>query len=190
MASAMPTPHEGSVMVTEDSDRQAGADRAALIRAALAEQPDGVVEAIAAKAGVTPAEVLALLPEGAVVQASSDRFAALWQEMTLWGEVLLIVHTQDIVLEVAGSLPAGSEGHGWFNIHGDSPIGGHIAKQNCAAIAFVDRDFHGRRSCSVWFMNGSGQAMFKIFVRRGQDKALLADQLAKFIALRERVPAP
>lgn len=189
-ASATQMPLEGRPLIAaSDIDPGPAADRVARIRAVLAEKPDGVIEAIAAQAGATPAEVLALLPEGAIVQASSDRFAALWQAMTGWGEILLIVHTQDIVLEVAGSLPEGSEAHGWFNIHGDSPIGGHIAKDNCAMIAFVDRDFHGRRSCSVWFMNGAGHAMFKVFVRRGKDKALLGEQLAKFTALRESLSA-
>ena len=160
-------------------------ERAERARAALAEKPDGVVEAIAAQADVTPAEVLAVLPAGAAVLTSSDQFLPVWQDMTGWGDVLMIVHTDDIVLEVEGSLPQGSEGHGWFNIHGDGPIGGHIRKERCASIAFVDRGFHGRRSCSVWFMNGEGRAMFKVFVRRDAEKALLVDQLQRFEALRE-----
>ncbi|MGG2475763.1 heme utilization cystosolic carrier protein HutX, partial [Rhizobium sp. BR5] len=40
-------------------------DRQARAAAALAEKPDGIVEAIAAKAEVTPAEILAILPKGA-----------------------------------------------------------------------------------------------------------------------------
>lgn len=162
-------------------------ERAERARAALAAKPDGVIEAIAAEADVTPAEILAVLPPGAAVLTSSDQFLAIWQDMTGWGDVLVIVHTEDIVLEVEGALPEGSEGHGWFNIHGDSPIGGHIRKDRCASIAFVDRGFHGRRSCSVWFMNGEGRAMFKVFVRRDAEKALLAGPLQRFEALRERM---
>lgn len=153
--------------------------------AALAEKPDGVVEALAAKAEVTPAEILAILPQGAAITASKDAFADIWSQMTKWGEVLFIVHTDDIVLEAEGSLPEGSEGHGWFNIHGDSPIGGHIRKDNCASIFFVDRQFHGRRSCSVWFMNEKGSAMFKVFVRRDEQRELIGEQLAKFEVLRD-----
>ena len=164
-------------------------DKTARILAALAEKPDGVVEAIATQAGATLAEVLEQLPEGAVVQAPASEFASIWQKMTTWGEVLLIVHTDDIVAEVAGSLPEGSEGHGWFNIHGDSPIGGHIREENCAGIAVVDRAFHGKRSCSVWFMNKAGHAMFKVFVRRDAERVLLADQLEKFMALRAELAA-
>ena len=164
-------------------------DRRARALEALAAKPDGVVEAIAASAEVTPAEILEVLPGKAAVIASKEAFADIWSEMTGWGEVLFIVHTDDIVLEAEGSLPEGSEGHGWFNIHGDSPIGGHIRKDNCASVTFVDRPFHSRRSCSIWFMNAKGSAMFKVFVRRDESRELIAGQLARFEALRDRYAA-
>lgn len=160
-------------------------DRRARAAAALAEKPDGLVEAIAAGAGLTPADILAVLPEGAAVSTDASRFDAIWNEMRGWGEVLMVVQTGDIVLEVPGHLPEGSESHGWFNIHDDSPIAGHIKKDHCTGIALVDRGFHGRRSCSVWFMNAAGSAMFKIFVRRDENKQLRAEQLVKFEALRD-----
>ncbi|MDH4441905.1 MAG: heme utilization cystosolic carrier protein HutX [Rhizobium sp.] len=153
--------------------------------AALAEKPDGVIEQIAAHAEVTPAEVLAVLPQGAAVVVPAARWEPIWTDLSSWGDILMIVHTEDIVLEVEGALPNGSEGHGWFNIHGDSPIGGHIRKERCQSIAFVDREFHGRRSCSVWFMNAEGKAMFKIFVRRDKERALIAEQVTRFEALRQ-----
>lgn len=163
-----------------------GEDRRRRAEMALAEKPDGVVEAIAANAEVSPAEILAILPVGAATMADAGEFETIWAEMSGWGEVLFIVHTEDIVLEASGTLPPGSEGHGWFNIHGDSPIGGHIRKENCVGLCFVDRAFHGRRSCSVWFMNGKGAAMFKVFVKRDETRALVAEQLARFEALRDR----
>ncbi|KPF47045.1 heme utilization cystosolic carrier protein HutX [Rhizobium sp. AAP43] len=153
-------------------------------RAALAEKPDGVVEQIAAKAGVSPADILAILPEGAAITVPADKWAQIWSDLSTWGDILMIVHTEDIVLEVEGRLPDGSEGHGWFNIHGDSPIGGHIRTDRCVSIVFVDRGFHGRRSCSVWFMNGEGRAMFKVFVRRDEARALIEPQVERFEALR------
>jgi heme iron utilization protein len=81
----------------------------------------------------------------------------------------------------------GSSAQGYFNIHGLSPIGGHIKADRCAAIYFIDRLFHGRRSCSVQFINGEGEAMFKVFVPRDQARELLADHLAKFEALRAKL---
>ncbi len=159
-------------------------DRRERALAALAEKPDGIVESIAAAADVTPAEILEILPQGSAVIAPKESFLDIWNELTTWGIVLFLVHTDDVVAEIDGELPVGSEGHGWFNIHGDSPIGGHIKKDNCASIAFVDRAFHGRRSCSIWFMNAKGSAMFKVFVKRDEARELLVEQLAKFEALR------
>lgn len=160
------------------------ADRRERALAALAEKPDGIVESIAAAADVTTAEILEILPEGSAVIAPKESFLDIWNELTTWGIVLFLVHTEDVVAEIDGELPVGSEGHGWFNIHGDSPIGGHIKKDNCASITFVDRAFHGRRSCSIWFMNAKGAPMFKIFVKRDEARELLPEQLAKFEALR------
>jgi putative heme utilization carrier protein HutX len=160
------------------------ADRRERALAALAEKPDGIVESIAAAADVTPAEILEILPEGSAVIAPKESFLDIWNELTTWGIVLFLVHTEDVVAEIDGELPVGSEGHGWFNIHGDSPIGGHIKKDNCASITFVDRAFHGRRSCSIWFMNAKGAPMFKVFVKRNEARELLPEQLAKFEALR------
>ena len=104
--------------------------------------------------------------------------------LTGWGEVLFIVHTPDIVLECAGKIPPGTFGRGYFNLHGDSPIGGHIRAENCTHIVFVSRPFMGRPSRSLQFFNGAGEAMFKIFVRRDKKRELLPEQVARFDALR------
>jgi putative heme utilization carrier protein HutX len=170
-----------------DTLTQTSGERRERALAALAEKADGVIEQIAAKAEVTPAEVLAVLPEGAAVVVAAQHWEPIWKDLSSWGDILMIVHTEDIVLEVEGSLPDGSEGHGWFNIHGDSPIGGHIRKERCVSIAFVDRGFHGRRSCSVWFMNADGKAMFKVFVRRDKERNLLEEQVSRFEALRQAI---
>ena len=160
------------------------ADKMALVRARLAEKPDGVIESLAREAGVPTQLVLEVLPPETRIFVAPDQFEALWQALTSWGEVLFIVHTADIVLECKGELPSGSFGAGYFNIHGDSPIGGHIRASNCRTIYLVDRMFHGRRSCSVQFFNAEGEAMFKVFVRRDKERELIADQVARFEALK------
>lgn len=153
-------------------------------RAALAAKPDGVVEAVARAHGLPTRTVLDMLPGDQRVAISGDRFEEAWNAMTEWGEVLFIVNTADIVLECKGGLDRGSIAQGYFNVHGESPIGGHIKASNCEAIVLVDRPFHGRRSCSVQFFNGAGEAMFKVFVRRDAQRELLPDQLARFERLK------
>jgi hypothetical protein len=160
-------------------------DVAARIDAALLEKPDGILEMVAGKCEASLWQVFQRLPAGQAVAIAGDRFEDLCAGLTTWGAVLFIIHTEDIVLECEGALPPGTSSHGYFNIHGDSPIGGHIKASNCARIVFIDRAFHGRRSCSVQFLNAAGNAMFKVFVRRDKQRELLTEQVALFEALRK-----
>ena len=168
-----------NVAITVDKDVVARID------AALLDKPDGILEMVAGKCEASLWQVFERLPAGQAVAVAGERFEELWAGLTTWGTVLFIVHTEDIVLECEGALPPGTSSHGYFNIHGDSPIGGHIKASNCARIVFVDRAFHGRRSCSVQFLNAAGNAMFKIFVRRDKQRELLMEQVALFEALRK-----
>lgn len=162
----------------------------AKIRAALAEKPNGILEFIAREQNVPLRAVLAELPAGEATAVSGETFDTVWAELTTWGDVLFLVHTKDVVAEIAGSLPAGTHGHGYFNIHGDSPIGGHIKAENCGEIVVLDRTPpSGRRSCSVQFFNRDGEAMFKVFVGRDAERNLKPDQLAKFDAMKARLAA-
>jgi putative heme utilization carrier protein HutX len=158
-------------------------------RSALAEKPDGLVETIARDAAVSPRDVLEALPAGEAVFVGADRFLDVWASLAAWREVLVIVQAGTVVIEVRGPLPVGTDGHGWYNIHGDSPIGGHIKYENCAGIAFVARPFMGRQSRSVQFFNADGGAMFKVFVRRDAERNLLPEQVERFDALRQRLKA-
>lgn len=162
----------------------ASGDALVAVRATLAAKPDGVLEAVAAEHGVPYRTVLDCLDGDGAVAVPAAKFDAVWEDMTAWGTVMFIVHTADGVFETAGSLPPGTHGRGYFNIHGDSPIGGHIKAERCAAIYFVDRPFFGRRSCSVQFLNGDGEAMFKVFVGRDEARELKSDQVARFETLR------
>jgi len=159
----------------------------ALIRERLAEKPDGVLEAVAADVGVPLSDVLACLPAGAAVPVAGSFFEEIWRDLVAWGEITFVVHTRDGVFESKGAIPPGSFGRGYFNIHGDSPIGGHLRAERCRTIYFVDRPFFGKRSCSVQFINEDGEAMFKVFVGRNEDRSLKAEQVVRFETLRDRL---
>jgi putative heme utilization carrier protein HutX len=163
--------------------------RRAAIVAALAEKPDGVLEAVATAQGVPMRAVLDALAPGEAVAVAGTLFEDVWNDLTGWGTIMFIVHTVDGVFETKGAIPPGTMGRGYFNIHGDSPIGGHLRADRCAAIYFVDRLFFGRRSCSLQFVNGDGEVMFKVFVGRDDKREMLSAQVAKYEALRERLAA-
>ncbi len=91
----------------------------------LAQSADGILEQIAREYSVSTFEVVRALPVEHRSIVAGSLFEKIFAELTSWGEILFIVHTPDIVLECAGKIPPGSFARGYFNIHGDSPIGGH-----------------------------------------------------------------
>ena len=156
------------------------------LAAPLALNADGILEQIARDYGVSTLEVVRNLQQEHCTVVDGKLFTDVMQDVTGWGDILFIVHTSDIVLECAGPLPPGTNGRGYYNVHGDSLIGGHIRADNCQAIAFASRPFMGRPSRSIQFFNAAGEAMFKIFVRRDEARVLIPAQVLKFDALRER----
>jgi len=157
------------------------------LRERLSENADGIVEKIAEEFAVTPFDVTRALPADHVAFVDGERFEEVMTALSAWGPVLVIVHTADIVLEVKGKIPTGTFGRGYYNIHCDSPIGGHIRAERCEAIAFVMRPFMGRQSASVQFFSCDGAAMFKVFVRRDEQRELIAEQLEQFRTLRDEL---
>lgn len=153
----------------------------------MMKNPDGVLERIAVEHGVSTRDVVGALSGEHQTFVAGERFIDVMNDLQTWGEVLVIVHTPDIVLECVGKIPPGNIGRGYYNLHGDSPIGGHIKYESCTSIAFVSRPFMGRQSCSVQFFNASGEAMFKVFVRRDAERNLLPDQVSRFESLRARL---
>lgn len=150
----------------------------------LAANQDGILEDIARTYCVSTLDVVQALPEETRKIVSGERLEMILEEVSGWGPILFIVHTADLILECEGPLPPGSYGRGYYNVHGNSPIGGHIRASRCREIAFVSRPFMGRESRSLQFFNFDGDAMFKIFVRRDENRNLVAEQVARFDSLR------
>lgn len=158
----------------------------AALRAQLAEKPSVVLEMFAAENGVSLQTVVECLPETSRVFAPGEFAEAVMADIADWGIVTVLVHTQDIILECKGKLPAGKTARGFYNLDHGSPIGGHFRLDQCAAMAFVRRAFMGSDSCSVSFFNRRGEAMFKIFVGREENRQLIASQVERFTALQDR----
>jgi putative heme utilization carrier protein HutX len=157
------------------------------VRRALAENPGGVLEATAAEHGLPLQTVIECLPGAMWTRVAGDRFVEVMEDLSEWGAVTVIAHTKDIILEVEGPVPPGKLGHGFYNLHGDSPIGGHLRAENCKAILFLRRPFMGTETLSVQFFNADGEAMFKVFVGRDRNRALKPEQVARFAALEARL---
>ena len=163
------------------------AEALARLRERFAASTDGVLETIAAEQGLTLREVAACLPASTGTAVPGTHFLEAMADIAEWGDVTFLLHTADLILECAGPVPRGSVGHGYFNLHGHGPIGGHIRFANCAEIRFLSRGFMGKESHAVLFFNGAGGCMFKVFVGREPGGALKAAQVARFQALRDRL---
>jgi putative heme utilization carrier protein HutX len=157
------------------------------VRRELAENPGGILETTAAQHGLPLQTVIECLPETMWTRVSGERFVEVMQDLSEWGSLTVIAHTKDIILEVEGPVPPGKLRHGFYNLHGDSPIGGHLRADHCKAILFLRRPFMGTETVSVQFFNADGEAMFKVFVGRDEKRALKSDQVARFTQLEARL---
>lgn len=173
------------IMIVSE-DRNVPSPRHDLIQAALDKKPDAVLDFVAKDVNASLNDVIRCLPERQVVALSGDQFDAVMKGAAGLGLITFIVHTEDIVLECKGSVPEGGYGRGFYNIHGEGPIGGHIKADNCAAIYFVSREMMGRQSHSLIFCNKAGNAMFKIYLGRDENRDLIPEQVEEFNRLKQK----
>jgi len=159
------------------------------LRQKLSENPGVVFEDAAREHNVPPRAVVEALPDGMRRIAAGAAFIEAMDDISTWGDVTVIVHTDDGIMEFGGPVPKGQVARGYFNLMGRTGFHGHLRYERCAGIAFVERPFMGRTSCLLIFLNHDGGIMFKIFVGRDEKGELKADQLEKFRTLRDRLAA-
>lgn len=157
------------------------------LKAYMAENPGAVIEDVARARDVAPRAVLEALPGAMVRFGPGSGFGLAMNDVAEWGEVTLIVHTDDAIFEFTGNVPAGEVGRGYFNLMQPKGLHGHLRHERCAAVAFVERPFMGKSSAFIAFINVDGGIMFKVFVGRDDARALRADQLQRFHALADRI---
>jgi heme iron utilization protein len=157
------------------------------LRAYMAENPGSVIEDVARDRKVTPRTVIEAMPEAMVRFGGGGEFVAAMQDVAQWGEVTLIVHTDDAIFEFTGAIPAGEIGRGYFNLMQPKGLHGHLRHERCGGIAFVERPFMGKSSAFIAFLNVDGGIMFKVFVGRDEARALRADQLQRFHTLADKI---
>jgi len=157
------------------------------LKAHMAQNPGAVIEDVARERKVSPFAVLEAMPAEMVRIGGGGEFGAVMNDVAQWGEVTLIVHTDDAIFEFTGSIPAGEVGRGYFNLMQPKGLHGHLRHERCASIAFVERPFMGKSSAFIAFVNVDGGIMFKVFVGRDETRALRGDQLQRFKALAEKI---
>jgi putative heme utilization carrier protein HutX len=159
------------------------------LKSLFAADPGLLFEAVAKEHGVTCRDAVEALPDTMRRIAPGSAFVEAMGDIATWGEVTVIVHTDDGIMEFTGPVPAGQVSRGYYNLMGRTGFHGHLRHERCAGIAFVERPFMNRASASALFLNAGGGIMFKVFVGRGEGGALKEDQLAAFRALADRIGA-
>ena len=157
------------------------------LKAHMLENPGAVIEDVARQRKVTPRAVIEALPTEMLRLGAGSEFASAMQDIAEWGEVTVIVHTDDAIFEFTGAIPPGEISRGYFNLMQPKGLHGHLRHERCGGIAFVERPFMGKQSAFVAFLSVDGGIMFKVFVGRDETRALRADQLARFKALADRI---
>ena len=159
------------------------------LESVLAENPGAIVEEVAREHRVTTREVVTALPKAMRKFVTGSAFIDVMKDVGSWGDVTLIIHTDDGIMEFGGPVPAGEVGRGYYNVPGSKGFHGHLRHERCAGLAFVERPFMNKLSASILFFNIDGGIMFKIFVGRDEKRELKADQMEKFRGLAERLGA-
>ncbi len=157
------------------------------LRGRLEADPGAVIETVAKECNVTARDVVEAMPASMRRFCGGEAFIEVMGNIADWGDVTLIVHTDDGIMEFTGPVPSGSVGRGYFNLSGSKGLHGHLRHDRCAGAAFMERPFFGRLSASIVFFNLDGGIMFKIFVGRDEERELIASQLQAFRALADRL---
>ena len=153
----------------------------------MAENPGAVFETVASEHGVTPRAAVEALPAQMRSLAPGAAFIDAMGDIAKWGDVTLIVHTEDGIMEFTGPIPEGQVMRGYFNLMGSTGFHGHLRHERCAGLAFVERPFMSKLSAVIVFFNNDSGIMFKVFVGRDEKRELKADQLNSFRALAGRL---
>ncbi|MFV0293270.1 MAG: heme utilization cystosolic carrier protein HutX [Paracoccus sp. (in: a-proteobacteria)] len=153
---------------------------------ALTANPTAALEDIARNAGVTTLAVLEALPEGEVTHLPGNLMPEILDEIAGWGEITFIVNTGPVILEAKAPLGGGTLAEGMYNLKG-KPISGHLNAAACTRVAFVRRKLFSMETRSVQFYDGNGGCMFKVYLGRDENCALIPSQLTAFDALESRL---
>ena len=155
----------------------------------MAAEPGAVIEDVARELTATQREVVEALPETMRRFAPGETFVDAMMDISKWGDVTLIINTDDGIMEFTGPIAEGKVARNYYNVMSKTGFHGHIRHERCAGVAFVERPFMERLTAFVAFFNRDGGIMFKVFVGREENRELKAGQMVAFRALADRLCA-
>lgn len=166
------------------------------IEALFAQNPKISIAQICKELGAKEIDVLLNLPERYGKSTGGDKFCEVIRELEGWGEVLFVKNTPSFIIEFKTKIPSGKSAQGFYNFgmgangdeaHGLGILGGHLKTDEIDKIILVTQTFMGMLSKFVGFYDKAGENIFKIYVSRDEKGQLLAEQDAKFEALKAAI---
>ena len=82
----------------------------------LAEDPGVVIEDAAKKHNVTPQQIVEAMPGAMRSFAPGAAFVDAMMDISRWGDVTLIVNTDDGIIEFTGPIAEGQVSRGYYNV--------------------------------------------------------------------------
>ena len=110
--------------------------------------------------------------------------------------MLFVKNTPSFIIEFKTKIPSGKSARGFYNFgmgangdeaHGLGILAGHLKTDEIDKIILVTQTFMGMLSKFVGFYDKAGENIFKIYVSRDEKGQLLAEQDAKFEALKAAI---
>ncbi|MEL8056625.1 MAG: heme utilization cystosolic carrier protein HutX [Pseudomonadota bacterium] len=148
---------------------------------------DGFLERLSKEYGLSTLDLVRQLPEEQIKIIDGNKMLDLLTDVGEWGAVLFITEGNSVITGMSVELPQVFPKDGYFHFFGQGGFGGHIKEDACQHIAFIERQFQNRNSRSVHFYDGRGEPMFKIFVSRELSGEMKPEQVARWMALRDKL---
>lgn len=142
------------------------------VAAMLAEKKMLMLGGIAQECGVSEEEAACALPDDMRSFCPGTDFDKVWEGISQWPSATFIIQHAGSVVEIKGRIPAGTHGHGYFNLAHGEALGGHIMAEGVGRICFLSMPFMGLESHSVQFFGKDGAVMFAIYVGRENHKLI------------------
>lgn len=157
------------------------------IQTILADEPGKLPSEIAQQLNVSEAQVVFAFDQQMTTRISGDQAESLLSELTTWGNVTTIMHSEGSIFEVKAPFPKGKLAHGYYNLMGrEGELHGHLRLDLITDIALVSKPFRRSESHYFGFFTQQGDSMFKIYLGRDKKRQLLADQVEKFQQLKTK----
>jgi putative heme utilization carrier protein HutX len=138
------------------------------------------VRSISREYGVPEFEVLKALEGDKLARLyAKDRVKDMLNAFVRLGELMILIEKDGSIFEIKSVFPAGSEGHGFYNL-GKGCFSGHLNVNKIENAAAVSEIFFGKRSCSWRFFNEKGDAVFNVYVSRDGGGQHIKEQLDAF----------